>query len=260
MTVVVPALENFVSLHREEETIRAKSLEELHKAELIHHGVVLEAAMSALHHFTIAWATDDQDKLIIQLLGIRLFNAAAVALKLFLSGYYQGAAGQLRDALETAFLLDYLRTDAALIAKWRTASSKERRELFRPEVVRNALDKRDGFDSKGRAMHYWRLSSLAAHPNPKGFTLLRSGGDGLAKIGPFFDFKALKALASESAKIVVHAALQFLMHFESRGRDDFATKLNFFDAADQWMRKEAGRPLLNPEALEEMRIDLDKLK
>ena len=106
MTVVVPSLENFVSLHRGEETIRAKSLEELHKAELIHHGVVLEAAMSVLHHFTIAWATDDQDKLIIQLLGIRLFNAAAVALKLFLSGYYQGAAGQLRDALETAFLLE----------------------------------------------------------------------------------------------------------------------------------------------------------
>jgi len=69
MTVVAPALENFVSIHREEETIRAKSLEELHKAELIHHGVVLETAMSALHHFTIAWATDDRDKLIIQLLG-----------------------------------------------------------------------------------------------------------------------------------------------------------------------------------------------
>jgi len=47
------------------------------------------------------------------MLGIRLFNGAAAVLKLCLSGYYQTAALQARDLLETVFLLDLFTADAA---------------------------------------------------------------------------------------------------------------------------------------------------
>ena len=39
----------------------------------------------------------------MQLLGIRLFNAAASGMKLALSGYYQTAFQQARDIMETGF-------------------------------------------------------------------------------------------------------------------------------------------------------------
>src|SRR3981189_3260146 len=53
--------------------------------------------------------------LTMQFLGIRLFNAAAVSLKLALSGYYQKAFVHVRDILETYFLVDYLRNNTTAI-------------------------------------------------------------------------------------------------------------------------------------------------
>jgi acyl CoA:acetate/3-ketoacid CoA transferase alpha subunit len=50
-------------------------------------------------------------------------KSAASVLKRWLSGYYQTAAFQARDLLETAFLLDLLTADAALIAVWRADSN-----------------------------------------------------------------------------------------------------------------------------------------
>ncbi|MES2150681.1 MAG: hypothetical protein V4508_12920 [Pseudomonadota bacterium] len=44
---------------------------------------------------------------VAQLLGIRMFNSAATALKLALTGYNQAGFSRVRDLLETTHLLDY---------------------------------------------------------------------------------------------------------------------------------------------------------
>lgn len=67
--------ENFISLHHHEEGIRQQSIAAIEASpDLLLHAQALESAMNALDHFTRGYSTDEQDKLTIQLLGIRLFN------------------------------------------------------------------------------------------------------------------------------------------------------------------------------------------
>src|SRR5215510_8651515 len=115
------------------------------------------------------------------MLGIRLFNGAAAVLKLCLSGYYQTAALQARDLLETAFLLDLFTADAALIAVWRADSNDAR---FRPVRGRLTLDDRDGFRERKREQAYKLLCELAGHPNEKGFRLLTGKARGRCVLRP----------------------------------------------------------------------------
>jgi hypothetical protein len=75
---------------------------------------------------------------------IRLFNAAGASIKLALSGYYQKAFDQVRDVIETSFLVDYLSTYPAEIDEWRRADQKKRMSQFGAARIRSALDKRDG--------------------------------------------------------------------------------------------------------------------
>jgi hypothetical protein len=77
-----------------------------------------------MHFPTITRANDDE--LTLQLLGIRLFNAAGAALKLALSGYYQKGFDARRDILETGFLVDYLTTFPEKIAEWKAANKRTR--------------------------------------------------------------------------------------------------------------------------------------
>ena len=102
-----------------------------------------------------------------------------------LGGYSQNSAMILRDILETVFLLDYLEKDRSKIARWRTASDRERRKEFKPVAVREALDKRDGFTSGRREKLYKELCELAGHPTPSGFAMLRSTGMDDHRCGPF---------------------------------------------------------------------------
>ena len=119
--------ENFGSLHDHEEAIRQNSIAAIEASnDLAAHAVAIESSMNALSHFTHGYLTDDQDKLMVQLLGIRMFNSAGSAMKLLLSGYYQNAATLMRELLETANLVDYFTINPKLITRWRTASDKER--------------------------------------------------------------------------------------------------------------------------------------
>jgi hypothetical protein len=59
--------------------------------------------MAVTMAFVRDYKSESKDELTMQLLGIRLFNAAGASIKLALSGYYQKAFGQVRDILETAF-------------------------------------------------------------------------------------------------------------------------------------------------------------
>lgn len=119
-------------------------------AELREHIEIISEAMNVIYAFSHDHAHENDDELTLQLLGIRLFNAAGATLKLGLSGYYQKAFDGVRDILETSFLIDFLRTNPEKIAEWKAADKKARIAHFGPGAIRNALDKRDGFSSGAR--------------------------------------------------------------------------------------------------------------
>src|SRR5262245_34656254 len=137
--------DNFASLHKLEEDLRAKSLAAIEAdPALSDHWSFVAEAMGAIYAFTHDHEHGSGDELTLQYLGIRLFNAAGTSVKLALSGYYQKAFDQVRDILETSFLVDYLSTHPEKIDEWRRADTKKRIAHFGPAFIRNALDKRDG--------------------------------------------------------------------------------------------------------------------
>src|ERR1700731_1879889 len=95
-----PFPENFTRLYQGEKFLRAKSVEAFEAAhDLAMHAEVIAADMDLIDYFARHYINETDDQLTIQLLGIRLFNGAASALNLFLSGYYQTSALQRRDLL-----------------------------------------------------------------------------------------------------------------------------------------------------------------
>ena len=87
------------------------------------HLASIEAAMD-LADVLRQYDTADEDLKVIQVLGMRTFNAFGASLKLALSGYSQNSVLILRDVLETVFLIDYFSSDRSLIERWRLSDKK----------------------------------------------------------------------------------------------------------------------------------------
>lgn len=147
--------------------------------------------------------TDDEDLKLVQILGMRTFNAFGASLKLALSEYTQNSALIMRDVLETVFLLDLFQSHRTLIQSWRFADKKTRMKDFRPIKVRIALDSRDGFMSRKREEMYELLSELAGHPTMKSAWMMRPQKDGDVVIGPFVESTMLEAVLSETGRLAV---------------------------------------------------------
>lgn len=196
--------QNLILLHQGEEFLRGKSIEAIETdTRLSLHINVVESAMDLLDVFR-QYKTDDEDLKVIQVLGMRQFNAFASATKLLLSGYVQTSTQIMRDVLETVFLVDYFRTESSAIERWRKADKATRLKDFKPVKIREALDKRDGFTSKKRAELYELFSELAGHASMQGIAMLRPKGMD-AHVGPFFDVTALDAGLSEMGRLAVQA-------------------------------------------------------
>src|SRR5271166_1136357 len=235
---------NFDLLHKGEEFIRSKSKEAIEKSDvLLHHLNVVADSMNLIDHFARTYPHQSDDQLVVQLLGIRLFNSMAGAVQDLMAGYYQNSVMQLRDILEVGFLLDYFHTDNALIADWKGCSESERNRRFSAFKVRTTLDERDGFTEKKRMGHYQLLCNLGGHASFQGFELLRPMAGGDAHCGPYFADRALDATLSELAKVAVGAAGNFTMFFDPRGVPDFEAKLHFMEAHSAWFEKFFGRSL-----------------
>jgi len=147
-----PLFSNLRVSHEHEEKLRTQSIALIHAdAELSRRLAVIEKAMTVIFGYTIDHTSRSENETTVQLLGIRLFNAAASGLKLALSGYYQTAFQQARDIMETGFLLDYFLSSPESIPVWKTADRATRRKLFEPVKIREALDQRDGDTQMRRA-------------------------------------------------------------------------------------------------------------
>ena len=172
--------------HDHEENLRAESMRLIRAdLELSKRLAVIEKAMALIFAYTLEHKAETDNERTAQLLGIRLFNAAASGVKLALSGYYQTAFHQARDIMETGFLLDYFHTSPDQIAVWRASDRSVRRKLFDPVQIREALDARDGDKDQRRAKQYRQLSELASHATYRGFQLTTRQGFG--ELGPFVE-------------------------------------------------------------------------
>ncbi len=99
----------------------------------------LQAVQDAMDHLVNLQAIQSEpgsDTHTLQLIGFRLFNVGATAIKLGLSGYYQAAFQLLRDSLELVNLVDLFNSDSSAISLWRTADEKSWKREFLPVRVR----------------------------------------------------------------------------------------------------------------------------
>ena len=83
---------------------------------------------------------EDEHRKVLQLHGMRVFNAFCACVKLANSGYGQASAGLLRGAVETIFLLDLFSSDADALERWRTAEPRDQEREYSPFDVRVAFD------------------------------------------------------------------------------------------------------------------------
>ena len=205
------AADNLTSLHGREEQLRERSLAVINAdAALSDHWNLVAEAMNAIWDFAHDHAHRSEDELTLQLLGIRLFNAAGTSIKLALAGYYQGAFGHVRDVIETSFLVDYLSTHPKEIDEWRRADRKKRMTHFGPGRIRTALDNRDGYTSGERKRVYDLISEYATHASYSSMGLTTTGSANMANVGPFFDEQKLRAWLGEMALLLSLGALVLL--------------------------------------------------
>jgi hypothetical protein len=242
LTAQVP--ENLKSLHIGEEELRQKSLDAVQAdPDNLMHFEMVECVMDYLQFVRMNHleSESDEELLIIQLLGARVFNSLAAAIKLILSGYYQAAASLLRDVLETGFLLDYFSTDRSLIQKWKQASEADRKRDFNPAKIRTALDGRDGFKERKREEHYKQLSSFAAHPTFPGLGMLRPEPKADALMGPFLAPNLLEATIQELVKVAVHAGQTCRKFFKPTTLPQYRAALYFLEKEAAWVKQVYGK-------------------
>jgi hypothetical protein len=235
------ATDNLTSLHSHEEELRATSLAAINAdAALSDHWNLVAEAMNAIYAFTHDHVHGSENELTLQYLGIRLFNAAGASVKLALSGYYQKAFHQVRDLIETYFLVDYLSTYPEKIDEWRRADKKTRIAQFGPGFIRNALDKRAGHTSGERKRIYDLISELASHPSYPGISLTITGPDRMAQVGPFFDENKLRVWMQEIAMRLSHAAVVLLANPEGNDLRLLSTQEHYLGVSNKWWSKYRG--------------------
>ena len=179
--------------------------------------------------------TQNEDLKVIQILGMRAFNAFAASLKLALSGYGQVSALIVRDIYETAFLLDLFRTDESLLERWRFADKSERKRHFAPAAVRKALDAREGSECRQREGMYRTLSELAAHPTMKSALMMRRQKAGDAHIGPFIEFDLLAAVLYEMGRVAVQVGAVIDHFFPETWADMIQLRAGYTHSRKHWL-------------------------
>jgi hypothetical protein len=232
--LILPSLPgNLERMRQEEDSVRTSALLHINAdVALKDHIALVHDSLDAVFTYTHDHKNLHDDELVVQRLGIRLFNCGACALSLLLSGYYQNSALQLRDLLETGFLIDYFRTEPAKIKVWQNSSDQERQKLFRPKVIREALDRRDGFSEGNRAKAYKVLSNYSAHATHAGFKLFSPNW--MSKIGPFFDGTYTKALVEELVKRLVAAAEVYIKSFPRIAPELDSVRRQYFEHLGRW--------------------------
>lgn len=197
-------------------------------------------ALNVTYAFTHDHHHGSDNELTLQYLGVRLFNAGSASIKLALSGYYQKSFDQIRDIIETYFLVDYLSTYPDKIVEWKLADKKKRITSFGPGIIRTALDKRDGYTDGGRKKIYDLISELASHASYPGIALTATGSANMVQVGPFFDERKVGLWLQEIAMRLSHAAVILVSNPEGGDPQLLISRAHYVDAANRWWSKYRG--------------------
>jgi hypothetical protein len=237
-------LDNLSGLHSEEERLHCQSMAAIEASPaLLDHLQVIEGAMDLVQILGRAFPQPTTDQQVVQLLGIRLFNASATSLKLCLAGYYQAGFGLIRDILETTHLLDFFLLEPAAIAVWQ-AGGRVAKQKFKPKAVRDALDRRDGWTTGQREAIYQRYCAYATHPTYAGVQLVAQGPQRLATYGPFYAIDTLGHFLIDLAKYLMHGTLVFARHFQSADTPQIIGAIGqFHHLASKWGTEHLDTPL-----------------
>lgn len=255
-----PIPENLIFLHAGEEEARRKTIALVEgDADLSLHLGMIECVMDLLQFYRMDYNEAGEDDLIVKLLGARIFNDIGAALKLMFGGYYQAAGLQIRDILESGFLLDYFSTDTTLIQKWKHVPEEKRTREFNLAKIREVLDARDGFEGKKRFEHYKLLSSIAAHPTYVGFSMLRPEPGADAHMGPFYVPSLLTATLQELVKVCMTAWENFKWFFEPKTLPQYRAILRYLETSSDWVEKTYGK-VVDRRDIEAVKAILTKLE
>lgn len=107
--------------------------------------------------------------------------------------------------------MDFFTIDLAKISDWKNSDKQRRFNKYRPKVIRDNLDRRDGLTEKNRSRKYQLMCEYAAHATYPGFKLVVPKK--LVKIGPFFDPGYLAFVTRELSMCVPLFALIYISHF-----------------------------------------------
>ena len=156
-----------------------------------------------------------------------------------MSGYYQKAFHQVRDILETSFLVDYLSTYRDKIDEWRCADKKKRialRSRLHSEGARRAgrLYERQ---AKGDLRP---VLQVASHASYAGISLITTGPDNMAQVGPFFDQKKLTVWLQEMALRLSPAASHLMPDTGGHDLKLLATRMHYLEVLHGWWSKYRG--------------------
>lgn len=236
--IIIPELpDKLKNLSKEEKKIKASSIVLLKSDEALDRKLTAyELAMDVVFSLVNDYKKINDDELTIQYIGIRLFNALAVSLRLMLSGYYQISFAIQRDIIEIYFLLDYFHYCPEKIAEWKKADNNERITNYNPGKIRGVLDKRGGLINKKRKKKYKMFCEYAAHVSYAGNKLVAPKG--LGKIGPFFDEKYLKRCFTDLIENGFYAVLLFMGHFRNiKDKVILRTKNEFLKQIAYWYKE-----------------------
>ena len=230
--------QNILKISSNEREIRAENLRIFEEdQDLLLHVQVISSTMQTLDHFSRKYKHETEEQLVLQFLGIKLFNELCSSFKLLVSGYYHASASLQRNMLETIFLLDYFSTDKSLILEWNKADEKKLKTKFSPFAIRVALDDRDKFKGERRKEAYNLLCKLAVHPTNLGFAMFKPSKGELAFCGAFFDEGNSKAVLEELVKHAIQATNQFAPFFALKTREDYEVKIACIKNNLAWTKK-----------------------
>ncbi len=218
----------FDSLHTEEEKVNKKTIEcILNDKDLKNHLDILYVSANIILEFIRNYQSSCEEELIIQFLGVRLFNSVEVSLKMLLSGYYQHSASVTRDILEVGYLLDYFSLFPKEIMVWKTCGEKEHKRRYNQASIREALDKRDGLTSMKRAEKYRLLCMSGTHATYQGLKLLAPNN--MVTPGPFFCPELIKPSLEELVNNATYVTVIFMNIFKNQNIINMVKVISFFE-------------------------------
>src|SRR5262249_20636779 len=140
----------------------------------------------------------------------------------------------------TSFLVDYLSTYPEKIGEWWRADKKKRLSHFGPALIRNALDKRDGYTSGERTRIYHLISEIASHASYLGISAMTTTGPYIMEqVGPLFDDKKLASWLGEMALRLSIAAMR-MPNPSGRDINLVMAQAHYLEVCQKWWWKYRG--------------------